>query len=109
MIYKRAQKTKNKLRSIFEIKDMEKLKYILRVWFDKDLETSDIFLSQYFYFKQILEWFGFQSLNSESTPFSAKFVLTKFQFPSNKSDLHYIKDKPYCKALGLLMWVQAVT
>lgn len=104
-----AQMAKDELGSKFEIKDLGELKYILGVRFDRNPDTGDISLSQCPYLERMLERFGFRSSNPKYTPLPAGLVLTESQSPSNESEKHYMKDKPYREALGSLMWAQAAT
>jgi hypothetical protein len=69
-------KTKEELRSSYELKDLGMAKFILGMKIEKDEETSDIWLSQQAYSKQIIECFHMTDAKPCSTPLPAGLTLS---------------------------------
>ena len=101
-----AIKAKDEIESCFEIKDVGELGYILGIRIDRDKETGAISLSQTAYLQRVLERFGMVNCNPKSTPLPPGISLSESDSPNTEEDKHYMKDKPYCEALGSCMWAQ---
>ena len=95
-----AVKAKDEIESCFEIKDVGELGYILGIHVDRDKETGVISLSQTAYLQHVLEHFGMVDCNPKSTPLPPGISLSESDSPNTEEDKHYMKDKPYCEALG---------
>lgn len=101
-----AKKAKEDIKACFEIKDVGELGYILGIHVEKDESTGVISLSQEAYLRRVLECFGMMQCNAKSTPLPPGIILSESNSPKTKDNDHYMKDKPYCEALGSCMWAQ---
>ena len=88
---------------------MGELGYIVGILVDRDEGTGVISLSQTAYLQCILERFGMTDCNPKSTPLPPGISLSEADSPKTDKDYHFMKDKPYCEALGSCMWVQVAT
>jgi len=101
-------KTKEELRSSYEIKDLGEAKYILGIKIERTDDRS-IKLSQHAYSECVLKHFGMAEAKSRSTPLPPGITLSIKDSLETQDEADEIKGVPYRKALGSLMWLQVAT
>ena len=75
----------------------------------KEETTGAIFLSKEAYLQPVLEHFGMLDCNAKSMPLLSGTALSESDSPKTDEDRHYMKDDPYCEALGSCMGAQVAT
>jgi hypothetical protein len=102
-------KAKEELKKSHELKDLGVAKYILGMKIERDKNTGNIWLSQWAYSKRILECFNMSDAKICSTLLKAGTILSIKDCPQSTEEALEMKDVPYHKALGCLMWLQVAT
>ena len=99
--------TKEALKGSFKLKDLGELKLYLGIRVTRDRGSKLIYLDQEVYIESVLERFGFQDCNPDSTPLKAGTVLEK-----NDADIKLANPSTvllYRSILGSLMYVMLGT
>lgn len=104
-----AEAARKELGERYDIKDMGDIKFVLGIRVTRDRERKITTLDQEEYLKRTLEKFGMAECTPKYTPLPPGLVLSRTQAPATKEDRLYMKDKPYCEALGSLMYAQIGT
>src|ERR1700678_1194625 len=87
-----------------EITDMGELHWILGIEVRRIREERKILLSQKSYIDSILRRYNFDDLKPVSTPMDPNTRLTSAQSPSTTEELGAMRNIPYHKAVGSLMY-----
>ena len=95
---------KSNLEREFEMSDLGKLHYFLGVHFERDRRMRIITIHQQSYIKTILEQFGMGDCRPIATPLNTKTSLSKLSEDEYKEHSYKMKDIPYQKAVGPLMY-----
>ena len=99
---------KAELDCCFEIKDLGTPSIILGMKISQDSVIGLISLTQKVYLERMLECFGMADCNPKSTPLPPGIDISNNLCPKTEEDRLFMIDKPYCSALGGLMWAQVV-
>jgi len=75
----------------------------------QDPVTGSISLAQKTYLERMLECFRMANCNPKSTPLPLGIDISDDLSLKTEEDQSFMTDKPYCSALGGLMWAQVVT
>ena len=97
---------KSQLGASYEIKDLGEAKLILGMCIHRDNVTGNISLSQKLYCERMLRCFSMENCSLKSTPLPPGLLLTTEDCPNTPEEVDEMKDIPYRKALGSLMWLQ---
>jgi len=100
---------KNQLGTSCEIKDLGKVKLILGIHVDRDPATGNIILSQKAYCEQMLDRFNMSKCIPVLTILLPELMLSSDNCPTITQEAKEMKNIPYYKALGSLMWLQVAT
>ena len=100
--------TKTMLKRNFEMKDLGELNYILGIQIKKQPDGS-ITLNQSKYILEILEEFGMDQCRPVSTPLDPKQPLSKADSPTTEEEKKAMKDLPYRRLIGKLMYLAQAT
>jgi transposase InsO family protein len=98
-----------KLRGHVEITDMGVAHYYLGVQVDHDHKSKTLRISQKQYVTDLLEEFGFQDCTPVSTPLPPNIHLTKDMCPSTEAEKTQMRDVPYLRLVGRLMYLMLFT
>ena len=97
-------KFKEGLNQKVKIKDLGNLHWMLGIEVERDRATRTISFSQSTYIMKILERFGLQDANPLSTPLDPHHRLMLAQCPDTPRQYENMKNVPYHKAIGSLMY-----
>lgn len=99
--------TKEKLKSVFLMKDLGKASSFLGI----HLERSDdcIYISQEKYIRDLLQKFNMNECNPVSTPMDINEKLSKDMGPKTESEKNEMKDIPYLELIGSLLFIANIT
>ena len=103
------EKTKRELHERFKLTDMGPLSWMLGIAITRDCAARTITLSQKSYINTILSRCNFTSMTPCATPMDPNVVLSKDQSPQTEEDIEYMKNIPYRKCVGMLMWANVGT
>ena len=106
---KHIQKFKDQLRERFEISDLGELTWLLGLKIERDREARTITLSQAAYIDTILARFHMEDAKPAQTPMNSGSILSIDQCPSTHAECEDMKDVPYQKAIGSLMYAAVST
>jgi len=70
---------------------------------------GNITLSQHIYCKQLLKWFNIESCLLATTSLSPSLILLIENYSTIPDETDEMKNIPFHKALGSLMWLQVAT
>ena len=98
-----VKRTKEELKSRFEMSDMGEAHYILGIRITRDRANRKIYLSQAKYVKKVLSKFGMEDCKPISTPLEVNQKLSKSMSPQTAEDRDYMATVPYRQAVGSLM------
>jgi hypothetical protein len=101
---KEMQKLKGDLESVFEIKDLGDVHWLLGVSITRNRKARTISLSQGSYIDTVVARFKMRDAYPVHTPLEPGVHLSKSMSPSNMKEKERIKDKPYQVAVGSLMY-----
>ena len=101
---KKINEVKRALGAKFNIKDMEKLHYFLRMNILQDEKTGNVWIGQPAYVESILKKFGMDNSKPVSTPIDPSTKLTKA-----KDDEQSIDQQLYQSAIGSLLYLSGGT
>lgn len=104
-----AKAARKELGEKYDIKDLGEIKFVLGIRVTRDREKKLTTLDQEEYLKRTLEKFGMAECTPKYTPLPPGLVLSRTQAPATEEDRLYMKDKPFCEALGSLMYAQIGT
>ena len=102
-------KLKSSLEHEFRISDLSKLHFFLGAHFERDRRTRIISMHQQSYIKTILEQFGTGDCKPIATLLNTKTSLSKLSEDEYKEHSHQMKDIPYQKEVGPLMYAMVAT
>jgi Reverse transcriptase (RNA-dependent DNA polymerase)/gag-polypeptide of LTR copia-type len=103
------ENTKRELQEKFRLTDMGPLSWMLGIAVTQDRAARTISLSQRSYIDTILSRCKFANMTSRATPMDPNIVLSKEQSPQTPEDIEYMKNVPYRKCIGMLMWADLGT
>ncbi|KAG5721928.1 hypothetical protein E4T56_gene18424 [Termitomyces sp. T112] len=96
MTHKGADKAKQELTEIYNVKDLGEPSFILDMAIEKDFMTGSMLLSQKAYLRQVLKQFDMSDCNPHSTPLPAGIHLMETMAPQSEANHHFMADKLYC-------------
>ena len=99
---------KEQLRSSYEIKDIGEVKLVLDIKISRS-KNGDVVISQRAYTEWLLKRFNIHSCSPLTIPLPYGLSLSTEDCLANTSEIEEMRKVPYCKALGLLMWMQVMT
>jgi hypothetical protein len=97
-------KLKQKVGAIYKLTDLGPISWLLGIKVTRDHPTNTLHLSQTSYIESIVRCFNFDDLKPVSTPLDSTMQFTKSQCPQTISDIVRMKNIPYCKGIGSLMY-----
>lgn len=101
-----AEKMCKELRKRYKIKDLGDIKFVLSIQITCDQAKKLITLDQEKYMKHMLKKFSIANCTLKYSPLSLKVILSQMQAPTMDEEQQYMKNKPYSKLLGSLMYAQ---
>ena len=96
---------KNQLETSYEIKDLGEVKLILGICVNRDPATGNIMLSQKAYCEQMLDRFNISKYILVLTLLLLGLMLSSDNCLTTTQEAKEMKNIPYYKALGSLMWL----
>jgi hypothetical protein len=106
---KHITKFKDQLRERFEISDLGELTWLLGLKIERDRRTRTIRLSQGAYIDTIVERFRLEDAKDVHTPMDTGAVLSTDQSSATDAQFKDMKDVPYQRAIGSLMYAATST
>jgi hypothetical protein len=106
---KHIEHFKNQLRERFEISDLGELTWLLGLKVERDRRARTITLSQGAYADTIVERFRLEDAKDVHTPMDTGAVLSVDQSPMASTELEGMKNVPYQRAIGSLMYAATST
>jgi hypothetical protein len=106
---KEEKKRKDKMGKVWEIKDVGENEYFLGMHVQQDLTLEMIWLTQWPYWKLVLNHFHLKHIMLKNTPLPPGIILDSDMSPKTNSKKKLMDNKPYCSVLGSVMWGQLVT
>jgi hypothetical protein len=103
------ERFKSQLRERFEITDLGELSWLLGLKVERDRRVRTITLSQGAYVETVLQRFHMQEAKPEYVPMKPSTILSTDQSPSTHAELEEMKDVPYQRAIGSLMYAAVST
>jgi hypothetical protein len=100
---------KQKLSTLFEMKDLGEAHYVLGVQITRDRVARTLSISQKEYIKTIANRFVMNEANSADTPISLGNSLSKSDCPTSPTAIAAMKLKPYRSAVGAIMYAMLGT
>jgi hypothetical protein len=100
---------KSQLQAYFEISDLGELKWLLGLKVTRDRTARTLTLSQKAYVATIVECFCLEDAKSTQTPMEPGVTLSTDQSPATHAELEDMKDVPYQRAIGSLMYAATST
>ena len=97
---------KSQLGTSYEIKGLGEAKLILGMYINRDPITGNISLFQKSYCKHMLRCFNMENCSPKLTLLPPGLLLTTEDCPNTPKEANEMKDIPYWKVLGSLMWLQ---
>ena len=97
------------IKEFVEITDMGELHWLLGIKVKRDQEACTISLSQHSYTDSIFCHFSFKDLKPITTPMDPNVKLSTAQSPSTSAQYAAMQNIPYCKAVGVLMYMMLGT
>ena len=88
---------------------MGELHWLLGIKVKRDQEACTISLSQHSYTDSIFCHFSFKDLKPITTPMDPNVKLSTAQSPSTSAQYAAMQNIPYCKAVGVLMYMTLET
>jgi Reverse transcriptase (RNA-dependent DNA polymerase) len=103
------QEIKTELKKVCEISDLGEINWILGITVKHDHAAWTIGLSQKPYINSMLIQYGFETVKPVAMPMDPSTHFSISQSPITTQEFAMMKDKPYCKAVGLLMYASLGT
>jgi len=100
---------KAQLRKFFEITDLGELNWLLGLKVTRDRTAHTITLSQKAYIDTIVEHFHMGDAKNMQTPMEPSLTLSVDQGPVTITEIHDMRDVPYQRAIGSLMYAATST
>jgi hypothetical protein len=100
---------KARLQEFFEISDLGELKWLLGLKVTRDRVARTLTLSQKAYVGTIVEQFRLEDAKAAQTPMEPGVTLSVDQSPATHAELDAMKDVPYQRAIGSLMYAATST
>ncbi|KAK9913447.1 hypothetical protein M0R45_037263 [Rubus argutus] len=101
--------TKKFLSMNFDMKDLGEASYVLGIEINRDRKRCLLGLSQQSYISKILKRFEMQNCSTCDTPMVKGDKLNKDQCPKTDLEREEMKNKPYARLVGSLMYAQVCT
>ena len=92
-----------------EITDLGEIHWILGIEVHRERECRLLFLSQRSYLESIIQRYGFEDLKPVALPMETSTRLTSAQSPSTTNEIAQMRNIPYHKAVGSLMYASLGT
>jgi hypothetical protein len=99
-----AERRKNEIGKVWEIKDVGELEYFLGMRVQQDLRAGTIRLTHKPYWEHVLNCFRLDHITPRNTPLSVGIILEASMSPKTDSEWKAMEDKPYRLILGTVMW-----
>ena len=93
---------KKELSKQFEMKDLKKVKQILRIRITRDKAKGILKLTQVKYVRKVLSRFNMDKAKPVSTPLESHFRLCKDQSPKVDKEIEHISKVPCALTIGSL-------
>jgi Reverse transcriptase (RNA-dependent DNA polymerase) len=103
------EEIKRELKKAFKISDLGEINWILGITIKHDHAARTIGLSQKSYINSMLSRCGFENIRPITMPMDPSMHFSTSQGPKTTQEFAKMKDKPYCKAVGLLMYASLGT
>jgi hypothetical protein len=103
------ERFKSQLTQFFEISDLGELSWLLGLKVTRDRVGCTITLSQKAYVETIVEWFRLGDAKNVQTPMEPATSLSIDQSPGTHAELQAMRDIPYQRAIGSLMYAAMST
>jgi hypothetical protein len=103
------QQFKTQLQEFFKILDLGELKWLLGLKVTHDRVARTLTLSQKAYVGTIVERFRLEDTKAAQTPMEPGVILSIDQSPGTHAKLDAMKDVPYQRAIGSLMYAATST
>jgi hypothetical protein len=103
------QRVKDDLSKHFKLRDLGPSKWFLGIHITRDRPNKTLRLSQRQYCIDMLEEFGMDECKPVATPMTAGVRLSRDMCPQSPTDVEFMKDKPYMRAVGKLIWLALAT
>ena len=103
------QHVKDELGKRFKLRDLGPSKWFLGIHITRDRSKHTLSLSQRQYCLDMLAEFDMPECKPVSTPMVPGKRLSKEMCPQTAEDKEYMKDKPYMRAVGKLLWLALAT
>jgi len=100
---------KSQLRKFFEITDLGELNWLLGLKVTRDRGARTLTLSQKAYVDTIVERFYMGDAKSAQTPMEPTLTLSVDQGPATVQEIQAMRDVPYQRAIGSLMYAATST
>lgn len=101
-----AHRFKDELRSVWEISDLGIAMFCLGIAIKHDLANKFIFLSQTALIDKTLALFKMANSKPVGSPMEHKIILSRFPAaPLTAAERSELKSFPYCRLVGLLMYI----
>lgn len=101
---KLINKSKAEMNGKYKLTDLGPCAWLLRIKITYDLIRQTIALSQCIYLKVILTRFNFDDLKPSAVPMDHNQPLSQSQCLLTLVDITWMKNVPYCEAVGSLMY-----
>jgi len=100
---------KHQLCQYFEISDLGELNWLLGLKVERDRTARTITLSQKAYIDTVLERFQLTDAKTAQTPMDVSTILSDSQSPATHTQLEDMRDVPYQRGIGSLMYAATST
>ncbi|GKE92232.1 retrovirus-related pol polyprotein from transposon TNT 1-94, partial [Tanacetum coccineum] len=102
----KIEKLKTRLKSEFEMKDLDEAKMILGMEIVRERKLRKLCLTQKQYLRRVLNRFRLNKQTKRvSTPLTSQFNISAAMSPKNYVERAYMEKVPYENAIGSLMYV----
>jgi Reverse transcriptase (RNA-dependent DNA polymerase) len=103
------QWVKDELAKRFKLRDLGPSKWFLGIHITRDRANKTLSLSQRQYCLDMLAEFEMSDCKPVSTPMVPSKRLSQEMCPKTPEDIEFMKDKPYMRAVGKLIWLSLAT
>ena len=103
------ERFKSQLREHFEISDLGELSWLLGLKVERRRAERTITLSQKAYVKTVLERFHLEDAKATTIPMNTGTVLSTDQSPATHAEFEDMRDVPYQRGIGSLMYAATST
>jgi Reverse transcriptase (RNA-dependent DNA polymerase) len=103
------EEIKRELKKAFEISDLGEINWILGIAIKCSHAARMIELSQKSYINLMLSRYSFENIKPVAMPMDPSMHFSTSQGPKMTQEFAKMKDKPYCEAIGSLMYASLGT